>query len=71
MSVCEPFWDLDADEKVYTFIRQVSRLYSKDHPSNYAVGEAKCEKLARENPGNAIYNADNYKFFAWNKERSK
>ena len=56
---------------MYSFISKASSFRGNGFASDYAEGEAECEKLARENPGNAKYNADSFMYFAWNKDGLK
>jgi peptidyl-Lys metalloendopeptidase len=66
--VCAVFWKVTTancvmDSQPGTLIHEASHFNNVCSTGDYAYGIANCENLARNNPANAIRNADNYCFY--------
>jgi peptidyl-Lys metalloendopeptidase len=66
--VCAVFWKVTTancvmDSQPGTLIHEASHFNNVCSTGDYAYGIVNCENLAKNNPANAIRNADNYCFF--------
>ncbi|CAE6469544.1 unnamed protein product [Rhizoctonia solani] len=67
--LCQYFWSAPstgAASKADTIIHEGTHFPPVLGTEDYAYGQSNCLSLARSNPTNAVYNADNHAFFAVN-----
>jgi peptidyl-Lys metalloendopeptidase len=65
--LCELFWDsptIGTDSQAGTLIHETSHFDIVAGNDDYAYGQSSCKRLASRDPGRAVYNADNYEYFA-------
>ncbi|KAF8754729.1 Lysine-specific metallo-endopeptidase [Rhizoctonia solani] len=65
--LCSAFWsapETGAASKADTIIHEGTHFPPVIGTSDYAYGQSNCLALARSNPTNAVYNADNHAFFS-------
>ncbi|KAG8957993.1 hypothetical protein FRC03_009549, partial [Tulasnella sp. 419] len=67
--LCGAFWTAPATgalSKQDTIIHEGTHFPQVLGTDDYAYGQSACKSLARSNPTNAVYNADNHAFFSIN-----
>lgn len=47
-------------------VHEASHFKANGGTKDYVYGMEKCKRMARNNPDNAVNNADNYEYFAQN-----
>ncbi|OQA33970.1 MAG: hypothetical protein BWY56_01944 [Acidobacteria bacterium ADurb.Bin340] len=62
--VCSYFHQFGATEKGSFLLHEASHWNAAAGTDDYGYGTTFCRNLARTNPGNAIWNADNYRYYA-------
>lgn len=65
--LCELFWDsptIAVDSQAGTLIHETSHFDIVAGTDDYVYGQSACKRLAASSPGRAIFNADNYEYFA-------
>jgi peptidyl-Lys metalloendopeptidase len=65
--ICPLFWDsptIGIDSQAGVLIHETSHFDIVAGTSDYVYGQSSCKKLASKDPGRAIFNADNFEFFA-------
>ncbi|KDQ12121.1 hypothetical protein BOTBODRAFT_189398 [Botryobasidium botryosum FD-172 SS1] len=67
--LCGYFWNAPATgagSRADTIIHEGTHFPQILGTDDYAYGQSSCKSLAKSNPANAVYNADNYAFFSTN-----
>jgi peptidyl-Lys metalloendopeptidase len=67
--ICPAYWsapDTGTDSKAGTLVHEASHWEIDGGTSDYVYGQSDSEKLARNDPSEAIMNAENYEYFAEN-----
>jgi peptidyl-Lys metalloendopeptidase len=65
--LCLLFWDsptLGTDSQAGTLIHETSHFDIVAGNDDYTYGQSSCKRLAAKDPGRAVFNADNYEYFA-------
>jgi peptidyl-Lys metalloendopeptidase len=65
--LCELFWESDTigtDSQAGTLIHETSHFDIVAGTDDYTYGQSSCKRLAAKDPNRAIFNADNYEYFA-------
>ncbi|KAK1225212.1 hypothetical protein PQX77_011892 [Marasmius sp. AFHP31] len=65
--LCELYWDIattGSRSRADTIIHEGTHFPQVLGTDDYAYGEDPCKTLARDNPTDAVYNADNHAFFS-------
>lgn len=64
MLVCDRFWDPSTDQEA-ALIHEATHFHAIGNGvGDYAHGKGSARSLAIKGPGQAVMNADSYKFFA-------
>jgi len=65
--LCSVFWGINRiggfDTQAGTLLHELSHFNNIGMTNDYAYGTTACRNLARNNPQNAVRNADNYEYF--------
>jgi peptidyl-Lys metalloendopeptidase len=65
--LCGLFWDsptIGTDSQAGTLIHETSHFDIVAGTDDYVYGQSACKKLASKDPNRAVFNADNYEYFA-------
>lgn len=65
--LCPLFWESDTfgtDSQAGTLIHETSHFDVVAGTDDYAYGQSACKRLASRDPNRAVFNADNYQYFA-------
>jgi len=60
--VCQVFWNIPG-ERAETIVHEASHFNPVCRTNDFTYGRQNCQNLARNNPGNAVRNADNVCYF--------
>ncbi|MES1242629.1 MAG: M35 family metallo-endopeptidase [Acidobacteriota bacterium] len=65
--LCPLFWEsptIGTDSQAGTLIHEISHFDIVAGNDDYTYGQSSCKRLASKDPNRAVYNADNYEYFA-------
>lgn len=65
--LCPLFWEsvtIGTDSQAGTLIHETSHFDIVAGTDDYVYGQSSCKKLASKSPNKAVFNADNYEYFA-------